>query len=69
MSPQKILLKQIRSMKKARDKCLTAHSNTTDVRKKELLQYTCEALAFTEFKLENELESLLSHSNNGQNSN
>ena len=69
MSPTKILLKQIRSIKKARDLCVKEHSKSKSILKREALQHTCEALAYTEFKLEVELESLLSQSNNGQNSN
>jgi hypothetical protein len=68
MSPSKILLSQIRSIKKARDRCDLEYSRCKTSRKKEALQYACEALTFTEFKLEAELDSLLT-SKNGQISN
>jgi hypothetical protein len=69
MSPTKILLNQIRSIKKARDRCMKEHTRSKNIQKREALQYACEALTYTEFKLEVELESLLSHHDNGQNSN
>lgn len=69
MSPRKILIRQLASIQKAKNRCDREWRKAKTHKKREMLQCACEALAFSAVTIEVQLDSLLPNSSNGQISN